>query len=412
MRRQQGSAFILALISMVVMTLVIATFSLRLNSHIKNETIRIERRDAEVAAQAGLARAMAALSAANVNVTTTNDEWYSLGNNGSDEFIVGDCSFRVQIVDATRFANLNVMSEEQLRTFNLTEEQIATLQDWRNEEFQPRLLGAKDEYYNQLQFPYNTKLRNFDSISELFLVKGFTPTALLNPPTNVSGNLLTAGNIEDRPAFAELVTTDSLTPNLRADGTARLNLNVASNPQMVQEGFRNQAAQAIIQRRQTQGQFTSLGQVFTVPGLNLQDAEVILNIGTVTAEETLPGKLNINTVSEAILRTIPEFTEDQVQGIISQQGSFTEMGDLAQVNGFSTNTLRDFADYFCIGSQTYIVRLQGRKNSASVFIEATVAVTDGQAKVIKMNHPIYRDPLLVWGWDVEPSSTTTLMEAQ
>lgn len=401
----------LALVTMLVMTLVITSFSIRLDSHLKNETLRLERRKSELALQAGLARAMAALSAADINLTNTNDEWYTLGNNGSEEFTVGDTAVRVQIVDTTRFVNLNTMTEEQLRLFNLSEEQIATLLDWRSEELQPRLQGAKDEYYNTLAEPYNVKLRNFDTVSELLLVKGFTPITLFEPPTNLSGSALSTGNIANQPAMAELITTDSLTANLRADGEPRLNLNVASNAQMVQEGFRNQAAQAILQRRQTQGQFTSLGQVFTVPGLNLQDAEVILNIGTVTAEESLVGKLNINTVSEEVLRTIPDLTEDQIQGIISQQGSFQQLGDLAQVNGFSTNTLRDFADYFCIGSQTYLVRLKGRKNSAFTFLEAVVTITDGQAKIIKMNRPIYRDPQLVWGWDPEPTQTTTLMEA-
>lgn len=410
-RLQSGSAFMLALITMLVMTLVIASFSVRLDSHLKTETLRLERRKAELAVQAGLARAMAALALADVNVTSTEDEWYSLGNNGAEEFTVGESQFRVQILDTTRFVNLNVVNEEQLRQFNLTDEQIASLLDWRNTELQPRLQGAKDEYYNALETPYNVKLRGFDTVSELLLVKGFTPKTLFEPPSNLSGTALSTGNIEDQPPMAELITTDSTTANLRADGSARLNLNVASNAQMVQAGFRNQAAQAIIQRRQTQGQFTTLGQVFTVPGLNLQDAEVILNIGTVTGETFVTGKLNINTVSEEVLRTIPDMTEDQIQGIIGRQGTFEELGELAQVNGFSTNTLRDFADYFCIGSQTYLVRLKGRRNTAFTFLEAIVTVSDGQAKVIKMNRPIYRDPQLVWGWDADPTTTSTLMEA-
>ena len=320
--KQQGSAFMLALATMVILTLVVTSFSIRLDSHLKSESIRVDRRKTDLAIQAGLSRAMAALVAANVNVTTTTDEWVNLGERGSVAFQVGDAEVRMEILDTARFVNLNTASQEQLERLNLTDDQVASILDYREDQLQPRQLGAKDEYYNTLTTPYNVKLRRFDSVTELLLVREFTPNDLLFPPQNTNGSALLSGNIEDQPAPIDILTTESLSPNRRQDGTERVNLNIAQNAQLVQAGISNQAAQAIVQRRNTQGQFTSLNQVFAVNGLNLQDAEVILNVATISAENFLAGKININTAPEAVLRTIPELTDDQVQGILTRQGSF------------------------------------------------------------------------------------------
>ena len=409
-RTQRGSAFILALATMVVMVLVVTSFSVRLESHLKSETGRLERRRADNAIQAGIARAMASLTDANLNVLDTNEEWATLGETGSVAFIVGDAQVRLQILDTTRYVNLNTATEQQLEKLNLTAEQTAALLDWREEQLQPRQLGAKDEYYNTLPTPYNTKLRRFESVSEIFLVRGFTPYFVLNPPENTTASLISAGNAADQPSLASLLTTDSQSPNLRADGSERVNLNQAQNAQLVQAGISNQAAQAIVQRRNTQGQFTSFSQVFNVNGINVQDAETLMNVATVTAETFLPGKININTAPEAVIRTIPDITEDQVQGILSRQGTFEEFGELAQVPGFSTNALSQLVDYFTISCQTFLIRLEGRKGTVTSYMEAVVTVTNGQPKLIKMNRPLQRNPLVLWEWEDEAITDQTLME--
>jgi type II secretory pathway component PulK len=410
--KQTGAALMLAIFAMVVLLLVVTSFATRLDSHIKTETNRLNQRKANIAIQAGLARAMAALTTANVNAINSTDEWVTLGQTGTEAFTVGTATVRIQILDSTRFVNINAAPEAQLTKMNLTEEQVASLLDWREEQLQPRLLGAKDEYYNALATPYNTRLRRMESVTDLFLIRGFTPYLILNPPENTTSNILTTGNTGEAPALIDMITTDSVSPNLRADGTQRVNLNVAQNAQLVQAGLTNQAAQAIVQRRNTQGQFTTFNQVFAVNGLNAQDAKTILNVATITNETTLNGKINLNTAPDYVLRTVPEITEDQVQAIISRQGSFEELGDLTDLAGFSTNTLTDIGDIFTLSCQTFIVRLQGIKGTSTAFMEALVSVTDGQAKILKMNRPLQRNPLTLWGWEQDATTETTLLDAR
>lgn len=407
---RRGSVFVLALLGMVLMTMVVASFSVRIAAHVKSETIRIDRRKAESAAQAGIARAMASLAEANVNVVTETDEWFDLGQQGDELFVIGDSQFRIEILDAGRFANLNSIDTEQMRRMNLTDDVIESILDWREEQLQPRTQGAKDEYYNGLVNPYNAKLRAFETVEEILLVKGMTPELLYQPPQVTGGNVLVNGALEDQPALDALITTDSTSTNNRADGTTRVNVNTVNQGQLVTAGLSNQGATAIINRRNTQGTFAGLSAVLQTPGLSNADITAVLNALTVTAETTVSGKMNLNTVTEPVLRTIPDLTDDQIQSILSRQPTFAELGDLATLSGFTPQNVQTFADRFTVSASSFLVRVEGRRGSATVHLEAVVTVTEGVSTLRKTIRPTLADIITRWEWAAETTTETVLME--
>lgn len=400
----------LALALMVVLTLVVTGFSLRLDAHVRTEILRIDQRSARLAAESGVAQAMSVLSDANFNATTDTDEWFNYGRVGLDRFQVGDSYFRVQIVDNGGRVNLNTVSREQMEKIYFSDEQIDSLLDWREDQLQPRPLGAKDEYYNSLETPYNVRLRRLETVDELLLVKGFTPKFLFDPPENVSGNLLLAGNIADQPALFDLVTVDSRSPNVRADGSAKINANTANTNQLTQAGLSQQVAQAIIQRRNTQGTFTSLGQLFQIPGLNTEAFRAILNNLTLTNETSVSGLINLNTASEAVLNSIPNLAPDQVQSILSRQGTFAELGELADLPGFTAQVLEQVGGLFTIGSQSFTIRVEGLHNAARFYLEANVIVEEGRLKILRVRPPLTYDVVTRWQWPTEPDTTTVIVD--
>lgn len=409
--KKQGSAFVLALAVVVVMTLVVTAFSTRLDSHLRTETLRVDRRAAQAAAQAGLAYALPVLARAETNVATSTDEWFTLGQTGATEFVLGPASFRLQILDNNALADLNTADLEQLRRMNLAEDQIEALLDWREEQLQPRTQGAKDEFYNALPTPYNTRLQDFETIDEILLVRGFTPELLYQPPTEVSGNVLATGlSTEEQPALADLLTIGTRVPNTRADGSARVNANTAQIQQLTQAGLRPQAAQAIVQRRNTAGTFAGLAAILQTPGLNNQDVQAVLDNLTTTNENFLRGRLNLNTVTEPVLNTLPEITQDQIQAITGRQPNFATLGELATLPGFDTAALQRYADRFAVGTQSFTVRIQGRQRQATVLLEARVTVADGAANVVFQTIPRRADTLAHWGWAIDPDTETVILE--
>lgn len=408
--KRTGAAYITSLVVLVVITLVVTTLSTRLSTHIRTERIRIEERRALDMAYAGIARALVSIQTAEPNFTTTTDEWLTLGNAGSEFFQVGRGGFRIEIIDAGAYLNLNTVTEEMLRNLSLTEEQIAALLDWREEGFQPRPLGAKDEYYNALNVPYNTKLGRFETVDELLLVKGFTPQDLFVPRENITGQLLLPGTPEDQPALSELFTVDSLSLNVDEEGNQRVNVNTADDDALEDAGIEDNLAEAIIAFRNTQGTFETLGQVFQVPGVTNDQAEDILNNLTITNDQFVPGKINLNTADEAVLNAIPNISVDLVQDILSRQGTIEQLGELATMPGVDNQQLQDLADLFTVNSQAYIVRVEGQFGPARYALEAVVVLDEGVPKVQKVQRPLFSDYLVRWDWPDTTTIETVLLE--
>jgi hypothetical protein len=74
--------------------------------------------------------------------------------------------------------------------------------------------------------------------------------------------------------------------------------------------------------------------------------------------------------------------------------------------------LQQTAGYFEVNSQTFLVRVLGESGGTQIAIQATVSVTDGTPKLVRIEEPPYADALTIWGWEPEPVATTTLKGVQ
>lgn len=409
-RTNRGIAFILALVVLVVAMMFVAASSVRLNQVMKEQIAVQDEARARTAAEAGIQRALAELSDFNTGVLNKeSDTWASVGDSGNINFVLGSTSFRLQIVDAGAKVNLSGATEEQLEAMKLSDEQVESLLDWRTDGLQPRTLGAKDEFYNALTTPYNTKLRRLDTIDELLLIKGFNAKTLLNPPENTTASLATDGT---EPALIEIANVDGQCGNVKADGAARTNLNTAQLGQLVQIGLAPQVANAIIQRRnQLGGTFTTLAQVLATPGITSESAAAILNDGTVTTDQVLYGKININAASEEVLNTIPNMTPALSSTIALQGGTFASLGALATTTGVALSDLQLIADYGTVGSQVMVVRSLGKSGSTTVAIEAVLDMTSQPYKVRRIQRVLAPNPIEYWGWAEETNQENILLES-
>ncbi|MBI4689480.1 MAG: general secretion pathway protein GspK [Nitrospirae bacterium] len=71
------------------------------------------------------------------------------------------------------------------------QELIDSILDWKDPDKDHHLSGAEDEYYETLDPPYKAKNRNFDTVEELLLVKGFSEYLSDPDPTARLYNLVT-----------------------------------------------------------------------------------------------------------------------------------------------------------------------------------------------------------------------------
>jgi general secretion pathway protein K len=416
--RERGVVFVMTLVVLIALTIILSGVARLTQTQFRAQINRIDEIRARRNAEAGLARALALFSAqttqAQPGVTGMQDDWALLGTHGTDRFLVNDGSFRVQIVDACAFVNLNTVSEDQLMRMPLTQEQIDSLLDWREPGRSPRPDGAKDEYYNALENPYNAKLGPLDTVDELLLIRGFTSKALYMPQDNVvSTATQVQGSQNAQPVLADLVTVASASRNIAPSGQTKLNVNTATQQQLTQRGLPGPLAQAIIQRRNTQGTFTDIGDVLRVPGVNNNTARTILDNLTTTGGTQLTGLINLNTASESVLNTVPNLTPDISAAIVAQQQTgFASVADLLNVPGYSMQLLQQTARYFSVQSQSFVVRCLGTAGRVQAAIEAWITVDQNGPRVVRIDPKDSSVWTTRWRWPADTAADIDLEVAQ
>ncbi|HZP82267.1 MAG TPA: helix-hairpin-helix domain-containing protein [Chthonomonadaceae bacterium] len=204
---------------------------------------------------------------------------------------VGDAWVKIEVTDTGGLINLNTVDQATLQRLPVLRDQpdlVAAILDWRSAGDQPSPNGAKSDYYQSLPTPYNAKEGAFDTVAELLLVRGMTPALLYgsvsgSPLPSSNGSLLGSGgtvgtggyagtrqaapgggqgqpgsgqagtgqqgqgdqaaantNFDDifsnsTTPLAELLTTAVRERNVAADGSARININTATQQDLQQK---------------------------------------------------------------------------------------------------------------------------------------------------------------------------------
>ncbi len=402
----------MALIALVILTAVVTTAANEVRIVQRTQLHRLEQRKAERAANAGVIFALAQMADIDTARVTLDDDWTLIGDGGAQEIVFGKSEFRVQVMDAGSLSNVNTMNQEQWEKLPLNAEQVSAILDWREPDLQPRFDGAKDEYYNSLSKFYNAKLRNFDTVQELLMVRGFNAALLYEPIEEVSGTSLSLGAQETLISLYSLLTVDSSSSNMSPVGQPKTNVNTASAGQLVQAGLNNQLAQAIVQRRNQQGTYTSWAQLLQVQGVTMQSVGLLLDGLTLDTTDTVTGRVNINTATEQTLNLLPGMTTDVAQAIIARQGTYQGVGDISGTPGLSLGLIGQFARSITVSSQAFIVRSFGTYGTMNVSYEATVLIDENGPRITRLQRSPFIDAPLRWGWDEEPESQTVFIEGE
>lgn len=418
MRTQRGAVMVVTLGVLAALVSIVSVIAANQRVAIKAQINRGQAARARLAAEAGIQRGLAELQAyldsGQTSYASLADAWAILGGNGSEYFSLGRDSFRIQIVDASGLINLNTAPQEHLERLPLTTEQIDSLLDWRSPELEPRPEGGKDEYYNSLPTPYNAKLRRFESVDELLLVKGFTPQTVYEPQENVRNDVVLAPTPNgEQPSLDDLLGTDSSSANTAADGQTKLNVNTANAQQMIQRGIAPNVAQAIVQRRNTQGTFARMGDVLRLPAINQGNAPAVVDNLWISGAATVQGRINLNTASEAVLSSLPGMQPDVAAAIAGRQTTGMQaLSEVLSVPGITVQTLQENIDFIGVGTSTFLIRCIGIAGDARVALSATVTIQNNSLRVLKVETMSFPDMWRRWGWEQEPTTEIILAEEQ
>ena len=135
------------------------------------------------------------------------------------------------------------------------------------------------------------------------------------------------------------------------------------------------------------------------PGVMEQFLPVLYDKTTTTKKTEIPSRININTAPEAVLYTLPELTEDEVQSILAFR---PQPGDALNANilapsltwlvsdaGIDPNTLRKLERYVTAKSQIYRVQVLGyfEAGGPTVRLEAIIDTNVGNFAGVNQGRP-------------------------
>ncbi len=172
-RPSRGIALIIVLWVLVLLTIVVGTFSVLARTESMQSRFLFDTTQARYAAEAGLHRAVFELR--NPDFET---RWVPDGREYTMPF--GDAEVSIRITDETGKVDLNAATGELLTDLFLAHGmepesawQLAdAIQDWREPGDVPRLYGAKDDEYRRAGYPYGPRNAPFESVDELQQVIG------------------------------------------------------------------------------------------------------------------------------------------------------------------------------------------------------------------------------------------------
>ncbi len=182
----------------------------------------------------------------------------------------------------------------------MTESIADAILDWIDPDEDAREQGAERDYYAALPHPYAPRNGPFGSLDELLLVRGLTPALLygadLNRNNAIDGNEenLTAIDNTDNSngdlnrGWAAYLTLDSAEANVRADGTQKIDVNMDNLEDLqkqLSDVFSEDETKFIIAYRQG-GPYTG------------RDASK--SISSVTVDPKQRGNVRLNTVLDLI----------------------------------------------------------------------------------------------------------------
>lgn len=313
--------------------------------------------------------------------------------------------------DAHSRIHVTLMSANSLLYLpGMTEDVVAAIQDWTDEDDDVRPLGAEMTQYLSLPYPYRPRNAPPQSLMELELVLGAVPEYVRGEDWNLNG--LLDANEDDGEAswppdnadgeldrgWGAVVTTRSVGGGLGASGEPRLVLRTADAGEIARRlGVDNAQADVIAVYAPSAN---SLGDFLVTPLNQMCDPAtnqpIDARASPLTCEQlsllfnetaldeipsgVLPGKLNVNTTTYEVLEYLPGMTSALADAIIGAQadaagsGGFASIADLLDVPGMRPQRLAQLSEFLDVRSNVYEVTCRGRDVRSGIEVEVVATI--------------------------------------
>ena len=317
------------------------------------------------------------------------------------------------VTDEESRLNVNRASAEELaKLYGMTPDVAAAIIDWRDEDNAVTPGGAEADYYAVLEPPCLPRNGPLQTTRELLMVRGVSRELLLGESANQDGALDSVGNDSpdssalDRRAgildegWSGILTVDSSLENVNAAGEDRVNVQSADEASLASvRGISSDIAKAIVAYR-GQNRLENLADLLDVVAVRNQNLpapqgnpaqspippnaptpaslpsgprviseELFLDVAddfTTESGQDLPGLVNVNTASRAVLMCLPGIDQELAQAIVSYRqssGFFPNIAWLLKVPGMNQQIFKQLAPRVTARSETFRILSEGKVRS-------------------------------------------------
>lgn len=336
-RTAHGQALVPVILVVLILTLLAVAFTTSANREVKAASNFNAQSIRSYAAQGALNYAMCALA------STSNNGWnYGIVPTPPDAdangwMQIGDAWVKMDVVDTGAMISLNGASAttlERITFFNQNPQVADAIVDWRTPETTATSDGAKSTYYQGLQPPYNCKDAPFDTVEELLLVEGMTPTILYGSPYGNGIDPNTAeSNAQQTAAQQGNTTATAPSATSRAAGArSGITRQATTRPGGATGGATGGAGAGTgaggtgngggtITGGTAQAGDTNWDDIYSVSTMPLSEMFTTLSAERNIASDGTP-RVNINTASASALEAVG-LSAAQANAIISYRGGAT-----------------------------------------------------------------------------------------
>jgi general secretion pathway protein K len=388
---KKGLVLVTVLWVVVVLTIIVAVLGRKSRLDTKVCFARIEGLRCKWACRAGIETAIGVLNEDTRESDSLTDLW---SDNDEDFNDIGleKCLFSVRVIDEASKLNVNTATKGQLLELPEMLEEIAdAIIDWRDKDDTPSEAGVEGGYYENLQFGYMARNGPFRTIRELLLVKDVAEELFYGEDTNFNDQLdynerdgdesppADDGDSELDLGWIAYLTCYSYDNNKDASGNKRVDINKANERELERSlGIRRSQAKWIVEERSNDG-YESIGDLISnkspkvarksskkdsdeAEPLDLQTFYQIADKITVSDEEKVPGRVNINTAPEAVLAalmgggdTADQIAEDIIAYREGLMYGMESIAEVMQMGSMNINTFKKIANFITTRSDVFTI---------------------------------------------------------
>ncbi|MFC1760892.1 hypothetical protein ACFL6U_02300 [Planctomycetota bacterium] len=401
-RRNKAMVLVTVLWVAVILTILVASTGRTHRVDTKISVYTAQQRRCAWAARAGIETALAVLGQDDPS-SDSLDELWSDNDEDYNDVSVGGCTLTIRVIDEASKLNINTATKDQLMGLpEMTSDIADAILDWRDRNDQPREEGVEAGYYEQLSIPYTIRNGPFRTVRELLLVKGVEEEEDLfyGEDTNFNNQLdenerdgdeslpLDNGDSELDRGWIAYLTCYSYEHNRDGSGQERVNINEASQEDLESElGLQPGHAKWIVDNRDDE--YDSIGDLINnrspkrasqqsgdsdeAQALDLETYKSIVDKITVSEDDRLLGRVNLNTASHEVLaalfggedegRETAESVKTYREGLMFGMSS---VGSLLNVSGVNVSTFKDVVDHVTVRSPVYAIRCVAQANQTAV----------------------------------------------